>query len=311
MKFFLRCLKTFGCGFFMGGADVIPGVSGGTIAFILGIYNQLVTAIAELTSPSFIKSILTRKLKITDYLRSDNACFLISLFLGIGSAILIISTPMKYMLDNHPMQIWSFFFGLIAGSIIFIIKDIDLRKISNLIALILGAVGAYFLVGLVPAETTNSLWFIIICGALAITAMILPGISGSFILLIIGKYDYIISAVHNLKEGLLTQNWELFSSALVILIFFLIGIIIGMSLFIKLLSYLLKNYEALVISAMLGFMVGSLRKIWPFKSADGANIIPQQLNAEEVIAIALFIIGIVAIVAIELISKSKSQKGAK
>ena len=308
---FFKYLKILGCGFFMGGADVIPGVSGGTIAFILGIYNQLISAIHELTSVEFIKSILKGERKIFDYLKSDNARFLISLGLGIVSAMLIISTPMKYMLENHPMQIWAFFFGLIAGSIVFIIKDIDLKKYSNIIALIIGAVGAYILVGLVPSETTNAWWFIIVCGALAITAMILPGISGSFILLLLGKYSYILSAVHNLKEGILTQNWELLLQAIAILVFFVIGIIIGISLFIKMLSWLLKNYEGLVISAMLGFMAGSLRKIWPFKSVDGDNILPQNFNKEELIAIGLFIVGLVAIIVIELLSKSKNIEGEK
>jgi putative membrane protein len=304
MKSFLQYLKIFGCGFFMGGADVIPGVSGGTIAFILGIYNRLIEAIHELTSPVFIKSILKRELKITTYLKSDNAKFLISLFLGIISAILLISTPMKYLLENHPTQIWAFFFGLIGGSILFIVKDAGLRKISNIIALIIGTIGAYFLVGLVPGETTNSLWFIVICGALAITAMILPGISGSFILLLLGKYNYVISAVHNLKEGLLSQNWELLTTAIVILAFFLIGIIIGLSLFIKLLSFLLKHYEQLVISGMLGFMIGSLRKIWPFKNGD-INILPDSFTPEILSAILLAIFGFILIIGIELISKLK------
>ena len=148
MRSFFKYFKMLGCGFFMGGADVIPGVSGGTIAFILGIYNQLISAIHELTSVEFIKSILKGERKIFDYLKSDNARFLISLGLGIVSAILIISTPMKYMLENHPMQIWAFFFGLIAGSIVFIIKDIDLKKYSNIVALIIGVVGEA--VGIIP-----------------------------------------------------------------------------------------------------------------------------------------------------------------
>ncbi len=306
MKEIIKYLKNFSCGFFMGGADVIPGVSGGTIAFILGIYTKWVEAIRELTSINFIKGIFTGKIKILNYLKSENAKFLISLLLGIVGAILILSTPMKYLLENHPVYIWAFFFGLIAGSIIFILKEVKLSQIGNIIAIIIGTIGAYYLVGLVPAQTTNAWYFIIICGALAVSAMILPGISGSFILLILGKYDYIITAVHNLKEGILSGKWELIMSASCVLILFGIGIIVGISLFIKLLAYLLKNYNEIVISAMLGFMVGSMRKIWPFKVGE-KNIIPEKFNNEVALAIVLALLGVVIIIAIELLSKLKKQ----
>lgn len=307
MKQILHHFKIFSYGIAMGAADVIPGVSGGTVAFILGIYDTLVNAIHEITSPTFIKGVLTGKIKVFNYIKSPNALFLMSLFSGIIIAILALSTPIKFLLENHPCHIWSFFFGLIIGSILIILKKIDCKNWKNLLSILLGSIGAYFLVGMVPAETSNDLWFIFISGALAITAMILPGISGSFILLILGKYDYILTNVHNFKSALLTQNWELLLESVLILGIFVLGIIVGLAAFIKLLSYLLANYHNITISLLVGFMAGSLRKIWPFKLGND-NYLPSTLDSQVIWAVSLLIIGLLIVYVIEFLSNLKAQK---
>ena len=232
----------------MGAADVVPGVSGGTIAFITGIYEELINSIKSIDLQA-VKLLLSFKFK--EFWQKINGSFLISVVLGIGISIFSLAKLMTWLLEHHPIYIWSFFFGLIIASSVLVAKEIKRWNIFTVIALIAGACIAYTITVMTPAETPNSWWFIILSGAIAICAMILPGISGAFILLLMGKYTYILGAVSSLNIG--------------IILLFVVGAVAGIISFSHLLAWLLKNYHTLTVSLLTGFMVGSLNKVWPWK----------------------------------------------
>lgn len=241
-------LRLFLTGFGMGSADIVPGVSGGTIAFIFGIYEELINSIKTVTSTTLQ---LILKLKFKEAIASIPFKFLIPLFGGIFTAIFTLSKLISYLLTNQPIYIWSFFFGLVITSIILVSKKITKWETPSFIALILSSIVAYMIVGAVPQETPANLLAFFLSGAVAICAMILPGISGSFLLVIMGKYHQILEAVNN--RDFLT------------LIVFMLGAAVGLALFSRVLSWLFKNHHNLTIATLTGFMIGSLRKVWPWK----------------------------------------------
>ena len=232
----------------MGAADVVPGVSGGTIAFITGIYEELIESIKAVDLQA-IKLLL--KFKLAEFWKKINGNFLISVIAGIGISIFSLAKLMTWLLENHPIYIWSFFFGLIIASSLLVSKEIKKWNIFTVISLVTGAIIAYCITVMTPAETPNDWWFIIFSGAIAICAMILPGISGAFILLLMGKYTYILEAVSAFNIG--------------VLLLFAIGAIGGIVSFSHLLSWLLKHHPTTSVSLLTGFMVGSLNKVWPWK----------------------------------------------
>ena len=232
----------------MGAADVIPGVSGGTIAFLTGIYEELLNSIKSINSQAF-KLLFTGK--IGQFWKHINGNFLISLILGIAISFFSLAKLMQYLMANEPVPLWSFFFGLIIASAILILKDIPLTHTTHLPPLVLG-VGAGAAICLVsPTETPNALWFIFLCGAIAICAMILPGISGSFILLLLGKYEYMLKALTDLN--------------ITLILVFVAGAAIGIVSFSHFLTWLLNKYHVTTISALAGIMIGSLVKVWPWQ----------------------------------------------
>jgi putative membrane protein len=235
-------------GIAMGAADVIPGVSGGTIAFITGIYQELINSIKSVNLTT-LKLLLTGK--VSGFWKAVNGNFLFSLVLGIGLSILSLAKGMQYLLDHHPILIWSFFFGLIIASAIYVAKDIKGWKAGTVVSLIFGIAVAYMITVITPAEANTSYGFIFLSGAIAICAMILPGISGSFILVLLGMYRFILGAVAGFN--------------LPVILIFLTGAIIGIILFSNLLSWLLQKYYTATIAMLSGFMVGSLNKVWPWK----------------------------------------------
>ena len=237
-------------GLAMGAADVVPGVSGGTIAFIAGVYEELLSTIKNF--PVAVKELFKNKFNLKIFWKNANGNFLFALLLGIGISILSLAKLTIYMLVHYPVPMWSFFFGLVLASVWFVSREIKKWKPTYFITLALGIVAGYLITIVSPAETPESLWFIFLCGALAICAMILPGISGSFILLILGKYQYILTA--------LTE------ANIPVILIFASGAIIGIILFSHFLSWLLKNYHAITISFLGGVMFGSLNKIWPWKT---------------------------------------------
>lgn len=272
-------------GFCMGAADVVPGVSGGTMAFILGIYEELIDAIRSIDL-NVIKLILTFRIK--EALDKVPWRFLLSVGAGILTAIFTLAKLISYLLHNHPVFIWSFFFGLVLASIISVKKRIDRWTPLLVVAAAAGAAGAYFLVGLVPMETPSALWFIFLSGAVAICAMILPGISGSFILVLLGKYHHILEAVN---------NRDFFT-----LIVFSLGAACGLFFFSRFLSWLLNRHHNITIAVLCGLMLGSLRKVWPWK-AGGINIMPHDFSLEVIYAAALAFLGIISVLLIDKLAE--------
>ncbi len=247
-----RRLRDFGVlvlkGMGMGAADVVPGVSGGTIAFITGIYEELINSIKNIN----FRTISTLwKEGLPAFWKAVNGNFLLSIVAGILISVLSLARILEYLLVNHPVLIWSFFFGLIIGSAIFVARSIEKWSIGTFISLLAGIAIAWIITSFTPAETSEAYWFIFLAGALAICAMILPGISGSFILLLLGKYQFVLSA---LNEGRIS-----------VIAVLLTGALTGIIAFSHLLSWLLEKFHHLTIALLAGFMIGSLNKIWPWK----------------------------------------------
>jgi putative membrane protein len=244
-KYFILVLKGMG----MGIADVIPGVSGGTIAFITGIYEELVESIRSISSKSL--TILVKE-GFGAFWTSINGNFLLAILTGIAISIFSLARLLRHILENYPELIWSFFFGLIVASAIYVAKTIKIWKPATVVGLLAGLAVAYLITELTPAETTEAWWFVFLSGSIAICAMILPGISGSFILLLLGKYAYIIDAVSEFKAGIIA--------------IFLSGAVVGVIAFSNLLAWLLKRFHFQTIAVLTGFMIGSLNKVWPWKN---------------------------------------------
>jgi len=244
MKYLLVLLK----GIAMGAADIIPGVSGGTIAFITGIYDKLLESINAINF-KLLKVIKNDGLKAA--WNKINGLFLLSLFAGIAISILSLSKFLAFLLETHPISVWSFFFGLIVASIFYVGKQIAEWNFAAIIGLILGAI-LVVVVSLLPAlGDANSLGYIFICGVIAICAMILPGISGSFLLLVLGAYQTILTALNDRDFAIIFT--------------FMAGAIIGLLSFSRFLKWVLDNYKNTTIAVLTGFLVGSLYKIWPWK----------------------------------------------
>lgn len=235
-------------GMAMGAADIVPGVSGGSIALITGIYAELLASINSFY-PQNLKLLLD--FKFFEFYKKVNGNFLLSLLFGILTSIFTMSKLITYLMLEHPIPLWSFFCGLILISSFLILKDIKFWSLGTVLALFLGTAIAYFVTDLPPTTSPNGLWFTFLSGAIAICAMILPGISGSFILLILGKYEQILKAVT--EKDLLT------------LVIFALGCIVGILSFSRVVSWLLKKFYSLTIALLAGFMLGSINELWPWK----------------------------------------------
>ncbi len=301
-EYLLLALKGMG----MGAADVVPGVSGGTIAFITGIYQELIDSIKSVNFHS-LKLLFTGKFKA--FWNEINGNFLFAVVLGIGISVLSLAKGLEYLLNHHPILIWSFFFGLIIASAIYVGKDIGRWNAVTFIALTAGTIIAYFITVITPTEAHTSYVFVFLSGSIAICAMILPGISGSFILVLLGMYKFILGAVSSFN--------------LPVIAVFLTGAAIGIVLFSNILSWLLKRYYDLTIALLAGFMIGSLNKVWPWKEVLETftdrhgevkplleqNILPANYealtgNSSQLLgAISLAIAGFALIIIVEGISK--------
>lgn len=239
-------------GFFMGAANVIPGVSGGTIALLTGIYGKLVESIAALTMPSTWKSLFKGEFKA--FLEAVNFRFLLWLGIGIVVSVLSLAKLMKYVLDSFPVQTWAFFFGLILASAVQMSVGIKGWTWKEVVFVVLGVALGVAVSTLTPSQTPDALWFIFICGAIAICTMILPGVSGSFVLLVLGKYDYIMQAL------------DVANLNIPVLLVFGLGCGVGILAFAKFLHWLLAKWEKQTMVLLLGFIVGSLVKVWPWSN---------------------------------------------
>ena len=281
----------------MGAADVVPGVSGGTIAFIAGIYDELINSIKSINMHS-LKLLFTGK--IAAFWKAVNGNFLFALLLGIAISVFSLAKLITYLLLNEPVLVWSFFFGLVLASTWFVTKDIKGWNWKTVAGFVGGAVIAYYITVATPAETSTNLMFIFLCGAIAICAMILPGISGSFILVLLGKYFYVMEAVKTLN--------------LVVLGVFAFGAALGITSFSRVLSYALKNFRNITLSVLSGFMLGSLNKVWPWKEveklvSDGHEVMIEHNiapNTEVAEAVVLMLIGFILVYVLEKISAKKA-----
>lgn len=289
-------------GFCMGAADVVPGVSGGTMAFILGIYPQLLAAIK-----SFDLEWLRRlsRLDLRGALTYPHLRFLLPLVAGIACALLFFTrvVPLPLLIHTRPELVYGLFFGLILGSIALLLRHIEHWSAGAFMQLGLGVILGFFLVTLVPMTTPDTPWFVFLSGALAICAMILPGISGSFILLILRKYAYVFDAVGHLDLGVLLP--------------FGLGILTGLALFTRLLTWLLDSWYRATLLAINGLLIASLWVIWPFQDRvyelvggkqrliASTPLLPQQIDATTAGAFALMLLGVVMVLAIHRLAERR------
>lgn len=249
-------------GIAMGAADVVPGVSGGTIAFISGIYQELISTIHSLDFGIF-KSLKKEGFKTV--WQRYNLGFLAALFTGIAISVLSLAKLITMLLGTYPILVWSFFFGLVLASIIYIAKQITRYSPKAIIALIIAALLSYSVTLAQPIADTESIWFLFLAGFIAIIAMILPGISGAFILLLIGGYTVVIGAINQLTEALSTFNWSSLGNALLKIGVFAVGAVAGLKIFSGVLNWMFKNHKNTTLAVLTGFMIGALNKIWPWK----------------------------------------------
>ena len=299
LDYFIVTLK----GVAMGAADVVPGVSGGTIAFISGIYEELLESVASVNFKTF-KLLKTDGIKV--FWEKINGNFLVSLLVGIGISILSLAKLISFLLENHPILVWSFFFGLVLASILYIGKQITKWNIVTAIVLILAAILAYWITTLNPliSGDSPSTLFLFLAGAIAICAMILPGISGAFILVLLGAYKPILGAI---------DNKDIKTIAIVG-----VGAIVGLLTFSRILKWLFKHYKNSTLAVLTGFVLGSLNKIWPWKETltwrtnshgikvplNEQSISPFSFDGESqlMIAIILAIVGFLMILILEKIA---------
>ena len=295
-------------GFCMGAADVVPGVSGGTIAFITGIYDDLLAAIR-----SFDPAALGRlaRLDLPGALARVHLRFLAALLLGLALAVLSVARLMHWLLTVHPVPTWSLFFGLIAASIWVVGRRVGRWSPGAWFWAGLGAAGSWLLVGLIPVTTPEALWFVFLSGALAICAMILPGISGSYILLLIGKYEFVMAALRAPFDG----------GNLLILAVFLSGAGLGIATFSRLLGWLLARFHRPMMALLTGFMAGAMRKVWPWKEVletrevagkifvlREADVLPPDWGAGFWLAVGLALAGAAAVLLLERLAERAPKR---
>jgi putative membrane protein len=302
----LQYITTFFKGMAMGAADIVPGVSGGTIAFITGIYDRLLGAINSVNF-SVLKTLKNQG--IVAAWKQIDGTFLIALLIGMLSSIVVLSSPITYLLQNHPVLIWSFFFGLVLASVWLVGKQIKNYNITNILIFILASALAYWITTLDVLNGSDNFIYIFLAGSIAICAMILPGISGAFILLILGVYQIVINAIHDRDIKLIAV--------------FGLGCIVGLLSFSRLLKWLLNNKRAQTLAMLTGFLLGSLNKIWPWKNrvgnapihvhSDGREewilkpVLPTNFEGEHQLtyALSLFIAGVVLILVMSRFEKKQ------
>jgi len=291
-------------GIAMGAADVVPGVSGGTIAFISGIYQELIETINQINSNT-IKILMNEGLKAA--WKSINGHFLIALLSGIGISILSLAQLINWLLEHKPVLLWSFFFGLILASIYFVGRQVKKWQFEQILALIIGSVIAFFIT-ILPAMSGNvAPWFIFLSGALAICAMILPGISGSFILVLLGAYKPVLEALHE-------RDFK-------IILTLMAGAVVGLLSFSRLLKWMFDHHRNATLAVLTGFIIGSLNKIWPWKQVLKSEMIDGKLKVIEeasvspfnyqgdnqlILALLLVLLGFGLILALEKLSQTKN-----
>lgn len=293
-------------GFAMGVANVIPGVSGGTIALLTGIFERLINALKSFDVEA-VRLLL--KFKFREFAQHVDFGFLLSVFVGVGVSIISVAKLLEFLFQSYPVYVWSFFFGLILVSVWFVGKSIGKIDVAAAVSFVVGAAVAFGLSVMNPATENTAFWYLIICGAVAVCSMILPGLSGSFVLILMGNYQLImIYAVSHFDMKIIVPV--------------AIGVVVGLLAFSHFLSWLLSRYARQTMAVLTGFIFGSLGTIWPWKNPvylmqDGAEVLkngkpiiqsyqmyfPQEFSAEVAIAIVLMAAGMAALWALERSAK--------
>ncbi|MCD8312791.1 MAG: DUF368 domain-containing protein [Bacteroidales bacterium] len=290
-KYMLVVLKGIG----MGAANAVPGVSGGTIAFLTGIYERLVKAISSIDTTA-VRLLFTGKFR--QLFRHIDGWFLVSVLVGVVISTLSLAKLMTFLMESYPVQTWAFFFGLIVASSIFILKDIHGWKPRDVAMLLIGVIVGAGICLITPGRTPDKLWFIFIAGAIAICAMILPGISGSFLLLLLGKYEFIMATLGAIVSG------EADGYDFAVIAVFLVGALIGILAFAKLLNKLLEKWFRPTLVFLAGFIIGSLVKVWPWSN------IPHGSDPHIVGGILFIFVGIVLVFVLEWASARARRRTA-
>ena len=286
MRYFILYLK----GMLMGAADLVPGVSGGTLALITGIYKELLQSINSV-SLSTLKTLKQEGFKV--FWKKLNGSFLIAVFGGILSSILLLSRLLEWLIENEPLGLWSFFFGLLIASIIYLFRSELAITISNLLYLGFGAIISYLVTQLSGGENQSSLWYLFLSGFIGISAMILPGLSGAYILVIMGVYQTVLSNVRLAQDLFINYDQNQFIQTASILGVFILGIVVGLKVFSKFLSWILKSYPERTIAVLIGLMIGALHKVWPWQNALSSSsketyaVLPSQFSGDPQIFTAL------------------------
>ncbi|MFT5511692.1 MAG: putative membrane protein [Bacteroidia bacterium] len=301
----IKGLLVFLKGMAMGAADVVPGVSGGTIAFITGIYDDLLASINSINLKT-LKQLRTDG--IAAVWKTINGNFLVALVSGIALSFLSLAKLFKHLLEHHPSLVWAFFFGLVIGSIYLVSKMVGKWDWKTILGTVIGTAISFYLTIIQPGGEANTMGFIFLSGAIAICAMILPGVSGSFILLILGVYYPMLDAVSNLDIKFIAVLGA--------------GAIVGLLSFSKFLKWLLDNYYSITVSILLGFLIGSLNKLWPWKHTISTrlnshnievpfiqeNVLPSAVDQPQIMAVVgLLIVGAAVIMVMSKFAPSENE----
>ena len=306
----MQYLVIFIKGMMMGAADIIPGISGGTIALITGIYEKLLKSINSISWKTIVQ---VKKSGLKFVWKKINGRFLMTLLSGIVTSILLFSWILEWLFKNESVALWSFFFGILLASFIFLIKIEIQKKTISFFSLLIGIFISYQITKITPTSIqTVSLWYIFLTGFFGITAMILPGISGAYILLLMGVYQTILSNIRQAQQLIFNFNKEVLIDVTQVLGIFFLGIIFGIKFFTKFLTFILENYRRYTMSFLIGLMIGSLNKIWPWQNIANKNnsiidhqmipVFPQNYNGgdpEMNKAIAFLFLGFISIFILE------------
>jgi len=306
-------LVTYIKGIAMGAADVVPGVSGGTIALITHIYERLISAIDNISLSLFLQLFTTNRKEA--WVRLDGS-FLLALTLGIGTSVLLVTGGISWLLEHHPIPLWAFFFGLILSSAFVLKSSVSNWNMGSILMLLLGGLLAFGIGLVAPSQGSDSLIYLFFCGMLVVIAMILPGISGAFILILLGAYGTALETVEQLKTFAL--------DGFIVFAVMASGGLLGLKVFAKMLRWLYTTYKNMVLATMIGFLLGSLYKVWPWKQITqyyinssgermpltSVSVFPDVLNADSqiLLAVCTFFLGLVLLFLLERLSKNKPNE---
>ena len=295
----------------MGASDLIPGISGGTIALITGIYKELLESINALSLKNLKKIIINNE----NFWKDINGPFLLPLFSGITISILFFSRYIEFLIKEETIALWSFFFGLLVASIIFLIRKELSFKFNSLIYISLGIITSYFISQLSIFSNNIPLWYIFLAGFIGVSAMILPGLSGAYILLIMGVYQTILTNIRIAQDLIYNFDQQQFNKVSVVLIIFMLGVLIGIKVFARFLTWLLKLYPNNTIAVLIGLMIGSIYKIWPWQNLSNEKnilitqtspVLPQNFEGEDSQLINGILFMLFGFIFIFFLEKSKS-----